>query len=339
MWLAGGKSFRFSPKYPKIEIFTRKDLLNSTQVKFLAVNLSKKNIDYMEDGEMAPLTMLDIQVAEKDGTLKHCASVYNPENDRIETGINSRGPRVVNFADILKYNYIPLAQLIDNLLNTIKEAQGCPVEIEYAIDLNPSANKLPSFYLLQIKPLVGSQFNHEISFDNLNKNQTILYTETSLGNGELNDIRDVIFIDVEKFDRMKTLEMVKEIEYLNNLMLKHDRKYILIGPGRWGTQDQFLGIPVVWGQISNAKVIVEISLTNFPLDSSLGSHFFHNVTSMNIGYFSVHDTSLIEYIQWDILNKQKIIHQTTYFKHIQFNKPLKVMMNGRQKKSAICIHA
>jgi hypothetical protein len=337
--VGGGKSFRFSPKYPKIEIFTRKDLINSTQVKFLAVDLSKKNIDYMEDGEMAPLTMLDIQVAEKDGTLKHCASVYNPENDRIETGINSRGPRVVNFADILKYNYIPLAQLIDNLLNTIKEAQGCPVEIEYAIDLNPSPNKLPSFYLLQIKPLVGSQFNHEISFDNLNKNQTILYTETSLGNGELNDIRDVIFIDVEKFDRMKTLEMVKEIEYLNNLMLKHDRKYILIGPGRWGTQDQFLGIPVVWGQISNAKVIVEISLTNFPLDSSLGSHFFHNVTSMNIGYFSVHDTSLIEYIQWDILNKQKIIHQTTYFKHIQFNKPLKVMMNGRQKKSAICIHA
>jgi hypothetical protein len=118
-------------------------------------------------------------------------------------------------------------------------------------------------------------------------------------------------------------------------MLKSDRKYILIGPGRWGTQDQYLGIPVVWGQISNAKVIVEISLTNFPLDSSLGSHFFHNVTSMNIGYFSVHDTSLDEFIQWETLNKQKVIHRTKYFKHIQFKKPLKILMNGKQKKSAI----
>ena len=135
--------------------------------------------------------------------------------------------------------------------------------------------------------------------------------------------------------------MVKEIEHLNNIMQKNNRQYILIGPGRWGTQDQFLGIPVVWGQISNAKVIVEISLSNFSLDSSLGSHFFHNVTSMNIGYFSVHDTSLSEFIQWDVLNKQRVIYQTKYFKHVQFAKPLKVIMNGREKKISynvlICI--
>ena len=333
--VGGGKSFRFSPKYPKIEIFTRKDLLNSTQVCFLAVDMSKKNINYIEDGEMAPLSMLDISVAEKDGTLKHCASVYNPDNDRVETGINSPGPRVVNFANILKYNYIPLAQLIDVLLNTIKDAQGCPVEIEYAVDLTPSDNGLPSFYLLQIKPLVGNQLNNNFDFDEINKKNTVLYTEASLGNGVINNIRDVIYVDVAKFDRLKTLEMVKEIEHLNNIMQKSDRQYILIGPGRWGTQDQFLGIPVVWGQISNAKVIVEISLSNFPLDSSLGSHFFHNVTSMNIGYFSVHDTSLSEFIQWNVLDKQRVVHKTKYFKHIQFAKPLKVVMNGREKKSAI----
>jgi hypothetical protein len=335
--VGGGKSYRFSPKYPKIENFSRKDLLSSTQVGFLAVDLSKKNIDYIEEGEMAPLKMLDLSVAEKDGTLKHCASVYNPDNDRVETGINSAGPRIVNFANILKYNYIPLAQLIDVLLNTIKDAQGCPVEIEYAVDLNHTLNDLPSFYLLQIKPLVGNQLNNEADFEEISKKNTILYTESSLGNGELNDIRDIIFVDVEKFDKMKTLEMAKEIEHLNNIMLKNDRKYILIGPGRWGTQDQFLGIPVVWGQISNAKVIVEISLSNYPLDSSLGSHFFHNVTSMNIGYFSVHDTSPVEFIQWNMLNKQRVMHKTNYFKHIHFNKPLKVVMNGRQKKSAIII--
>jgi hypothetical protein len=333
--VGGGKSYRFSPKYPKIEIFTPKDLLNSSQVKFLAVDLSKKNINYISDGEMAPLAMLDIDVAEKDGVLKHCGAVYNPDNDRIETGINARGPRIVNFADILKYNYIPLAQLIDVLLNTIKDAQGCPVEIEYAVDLNKTQNGLPSFYLLQIKPLVGNQLNNEILFDEIDKAKTILYTESSLGNGEINNIRDIIYVDVDKFDKLKTQDMAKEIELLNNIMLKADKKYILIGPGRWGTQDQYLGIPVVWGQISNAKVIVEISLKNFPLDSSLGSHFFHNVTSMNIGYFSVLNTSLSEFIQWDILNKQKVMHKTNYFKHIQFNKPLTVLMNGRQKKSAI----
>lgn len=333
--VGGGKSFRFSPKYPRVDVFTRKDLLNSTQVSFLAVDMSKKNINYMEDGEMAPLAMLDISVAEKDGTLKHCASVYNPDNDRVETGINSPGPRIVNFANILKYNYIPLAQLIEELLNTIKDAQGCPVEIEYAVDLAPSDNGLPSFYLLQIKPMVSNQFNINFDFNEIDKKNTVLYTESSLGNGEINDIRDVIYVDVAKFDRLKTLEMVKEIEHLNSIMQKNDRQYILIGPGRWGTQDQFLGIPVVWGQISNAKVIVEISISNFPLDASLGSHFFHNVTSMNIGYFSVHDTSLTEFIQWDTLDSQKVVHATKYFKHVQFANPLKIVMNGREKKSAI----
>jgi hypothetical protein len=337
--VGGGKSYRFSPKYPKIETFSRKDLLNSTQVNFLAVDLSKKNIDYIQEGEMAPLAMLDLSVAEQDGTLKHCASVYNPDNDSFEPGLSAPGARVVNFANILKYDYLPLAQLINELLCTIKEAQGCPVEIEYAVDLTPTINNLPSFYLLQIKPLVGNQATFEMSFDDLDKDTTVLYTESSLGNGILDDIRDVIFVDVEKFDKLKTLDMVKEIEYLNNIMLKHDRKYILIGPGRWGTQDQYLGIPVVWGQISNAKVIVEISLANFPLDASLGSHFFHNVTSMNIGYFSVHDSSVKEFIHWDILNRQKVIEQTTYFKHIQFQKPLNVMMNGQQKKSAIFINS
>jgi hypothetical protein len=136
---------------------------------------------------------------------------------------------------------------------------------------------------------------------------------------------------------MKTLDMVKEIEYLNNLMLKDGRKYILIGPGRWGTRDRFLGIPVTWAQISNAKVIVEISIPNFPLDSSLGSHFFHNVTSMNIGYFSVKDTSLTDFINWKIIKKIIPTNKTEYFRHIRFEKPLHVLMNGKQRKAAITL--
>jgi hypothetical protein len=333
--VGGRKSYRFSPKYPKIESFSTKDLLNSTQVNFLAVDMSHKDVDYMKDGEMSSIELLDISVAEKHGTITHCASVYHPENDRIETGLSAHGPRIINFADILKFNYIPLSQTIDSVLVTIEEALGSPVEIEYAVDLNPTINNLPSFYLLQIKPMVGNQLVDTIDIDTIDKTKTILYTQSSLGNGSIEDIRDVIYVEIQNFDKLKTYEMVREIEQLNHLMMQQNRKYVLIGPGRWGTRDQFLGIPVAWSQISNAKVIVEISLANFPLDSSLGSHFFHNITSMNIGYFSVLDSSSSDFIRWDILHEKKPVHQTKYFRHIQFNKPLKILMNGKQKKAAI----
>jgi hypothetical protein len=333
--VGGSNSYRFSPRYPKIDTYTNKDLLNSSQVTFYALDFSKKDIDYVKDGELASLTLLDTDKAEKHGSLKHCASVYNPENDRIEQGLEKAGPRVLNFADILKYNYIPLADTIDIMLKTIKEALGSPVEFEFAVDLTPTIDQLPSFYLLQVKPLIESFWNNNIDFKTLDKKSMLLFTKSSLGNGELNNLHDVIFIDPSNFDKLKTVDMVSEIEYLNSKMKKKDAQYILIGPGRWGTRDRFLGIPVNWHQISNAKVITEISLANFPLDSSLGSHFFHNVTSMNIGYFSILDSSSEEMIRWDILRKQKIIDKTRFFKHVHFQNSLKVIMDGRQKTSAI----
>jgi hypothetical protein len=335
--VGGGKSYRFSPKYPKIDIFTNKDLLSSTQVNFLAVDLSKKDIDFKNEGEAAPLVSLDISEAEKHGTLKHCASVYNYDNDRIESGLSTSGPRIINFGNILKYGYIPLAPLLEVLLNTTKEALGSPVEMEYAIDLNPENNK-PSFYLLQIKPLVSHHTSVDVDLDKLDKENILLYTHQSVGNGIIENIHDVIFVDPENFDKMKTLEMAREIEHLNNMLVKQDKKYILMGPGRWGTRDQFLGIPIVWPQISNAKVIVEMSLDNFPLDGSLGSHFFHNVSSMNIGYFTIQNQSLTDFIKWDIFKNEKLVHHTKHFKHIHFSKPLKILMNGKQNKSAILIN-
>jgi len=333
--VGGGKSYRFAPKYPKVEMYTKKDMLDSSQLKFYALNLEKKEIDYVREGELASLTLLDISESEKHGTLKHCASVYDATNDRVEPGLNAAGPRILNFADILKYDYIPLADTIETMLNTIEETVGSPVEIEYAVDLNRSVNKLPSLYLLQVKPLVGNQENNNIEFDTLDKSKMVLYTESSLGNGVISQIKDIIYINVSEFDKMKTYEMVQEIEFLNRKMSKQNRQYILIGPGRWGTSDKFLGIPVNWAQISNAKVIVEISLANFPLDSSLGSHFFHNVTSMNIGYFSVLDSSQTDFVQWKILNQQKTLNKTKYFRHIRFNKPLSVLMNGKTKQAAV----
>jgi hypothetical protein len=289
----------------------------------------------LEHGELAALRLLDISEAEKHGTLTHCASIYNPDNDRIEPGLRGRGPRIVDFADILNYNYIPLAETISVLLNTIKEAFGSPVEIEYAVDLERTKNGLPTFYLLQIKPLIGNQISQNIIIEKMDRSKMVLFTKSSLGNGEISDIRDVIFVDTNAFSKLKTMEMAAEIEALNNLMIKSNRQYILIGPGRWGSRDRFVGIPVNWSQISNAKVIVEVSLENFPLDSSLGSHFFHNVTSMNIGYFSVLHSSPVDFVNWEMLNAQKVVHKTNFFKHVQFKKPVTILMDGRIKTAAI----
>ncbi len=331
----GDKTYRYSPRYPKIDINTPKDLLKSTQVDLYAVNMANQNIDLLHNGEEAGLVKIDILQAEKHGTLNHCVSVYNIDNDTLEPGLEIYGPRIVNFADILKYDYMPLAHTIDILLDVVKEAFGCDCEIEYAVDLNKTVNNLPSFYLLQIKPLIGNEEDYNIDVEKINKEEIILFTEKSMGNGKIDNIQDVIFVDNGKFDKMKTQEMVDEIEILNKKMIKENKKYILIGPGRWGTRDKFIGIPVIWTQISNAKIIVEVSMEDFPLDASLGSHFFHNVTSMNVGYFSVTHTSTIEFIDMEVLNKQKVIETTKYFKHVRFEKPISVVMDGKKRISII----
>ncbi|NOZ47244.1 MAG: pyruvate, phosphate dikinase [Chlorobi bacterium] len=331
----GQKTFRFSPGYPKIDMVTTKDLFKSSQVKFYAIDMSEPDVDLLKYGEDAGLKELDISEAEKHHTLNHCVSVYDPVNDRLDPGLSSVGPRIINFADILKYEYIPLAKTIELILDVVKEALGSPVEIEYAVDLEKDTNELTSFYLLQMKPLVGNDEDYTINLEKINKEKVILLSEKSMGNGKINQISDVIFIDQEKFDKMKTLEMAGEIEALNEKMVKAKTQYVLIGPGRWGTRDKFIGIPVVWPQISNAKIIVEVSLDDFPLDASLGSHFFHNVTSMNVGYFSINNTSLKNFISWDTLHEQELIEETKYFKHVRFKKPFSVIMDGKKQISVI----
>ena len=333
--VGGSKAFRFSPVWPNIDIMSTTDIVKNTQVDFLAVDLSKENLDYVHDGEHAPLATLDIMEAEHHGTLKHCASVYNPQNDTIEAGLAAYGPRVVNFADVLKYDYVPLASLISLLTNTAKDALGSPVEIEWAVDLCDAENGLPSFYLLQMKPIITELQGSSVQIEQAEIDHALLYTEQSLGNGELKEISDIIYADPDLFDRMATQEMAKEIDYLNSLMLEKDKDYILIGPGRWGTRDRFIGIPVVWSQISKAKVIVEMSLPNFPLDSSLGSHFFHNVTSMNIGYLSVQDESPADLVNWNEIKDFQLVNQTKYFKHVRAQKPFIVKMNGRERRAVI----
>ncbi len=332
----GEKAYRFSPKYPNVEINSPKDQHKNSQVQFFAVDLKKKDCDLME-GDMAGLRRLDIDDAERHGTLRHCASVFNPENNAISPGLNKYGPRIVNFANILKYNYIPLAKTIELVLDVVKEAMGTPVEIEFAVDLDKDKNYKASFYLLQIKPLLGNADDYEINMDQIDHDKLILFSDKGMGNGVISDLYDVIYADPDIFDKSKTQEMADEIEQINAKVGNENRKYVLIGPGRWGTRDKWIGIPVNWPQISNAKVIVETSLEGFPLDASSGSHFFHNVTTMNVGYFTVQPEFSKSYVRYEMLNQQELIYQGKYFRHVRFKKPVTVKMDGRQRISLISL--
>jgi len=330
----GEKAFRFSPLYPNLEINSPKDQYKGSQVYFYAVDLKKQEVNLLE-GEDAGLRKLDIYDAEMHGALKHCASVYSVENDRISAGLRDAGPRVVNFADILKYNYIPMAKTIEVVLDVVKEALGSPVEIEFAIDLNKDEDYKASFYLLQIKPLIGNVSDFQIDLDMIDKETVLLYSEKEMGNGLIENIHDVVFVDPDRFDKSKTIEMADEIDKINTEMGKEGKSYILIGPGRWGTRDRWIGIPVAWPQISHARVIVETSLEGFPLDASSGSHFFHNVTSMNVGYFSVQPEFSDSFIRYNILREQENIRKTNFFDIAHFSKPLTIRMDGKKRISVI----
>ncbi len=332
----GEKAYRFSPKYASTEILTPKDQVKGSQTDFYAVDLTKKEINLLE-GDTAGLIKADIYAAEMHGTLKHCASVFDPNNNTISAGIDKPGPRVINFANILKYKYIPLDETISVVLDIVKEALGSPVEIEFAVDLTRDENFKSSFYLLQIKPMLGSAQDYNVDMNQIKKEDIILYAEKGMGNGLIKDICDVIYIDNSLFDKSKTEEMADEIDELNKQFIKESKQYILIGPGRWGTRDRWIGIPVAWPMISNAKVIVETSLEGYPLDASSGSHFFHNVTSANVGYFSVLPDRSGSYINYSMLDEQALIQRTKFYRHVRFKEPVKVRMDGKRRISVITL--
>ena len=231
----------------------------------------------------------------------------------------------------MRYNYIPLAKTIELVLGLGKDAMGNAVEIEFAVDLEKDDHDRASFYILQIKPLISNTMECQIDLEEEDKDSILLYSEKGMGNGIVDDVTDVIYVDLNKFDKTKTQEMALEIESLNQYMIEQKRKYVLIGPGRWGTRDRWIGIPVKWHMISNARVIVETAMDDFPLEASSGSHFFHNVTSMSVGYFTVQPELSTSYINYKTLDDQLLIYQGEYFKHIRFKTPMKIKMDGRKR--------
>ncbi len=330
----GEKAYRFCPKFPKLEFVTPEDQLQQTQTSFYSLNMERDQVQLVR-GDDATLTRMDIAAAQDHGTLDSCISTWDYQNSRLQVGGSYQGPKIVNFANILKYESFPLARIIETVLDIVKSAMGTPVEIEFAVDLNKDPDGKASFYILQIKPLMGDLEDFHLNLADANRDQLFLYSEHAMGNGKVDELEDIVYVDPDTFDRSRTHSMAMELEQLNSGLKSKGRRYILVGPGRWGSRDPWLGIPVNWSHISNAKIIVEVELEDFKVDPSLGSHFFHNVTSMNIGYFDIPYQSKTDFIDWHWIKLQELKSRTEHLVHARSRRPMVVKMDGRKSISVI----
>lgn len=330
----GGRIFRFCPKYPKKEFIQPQEQLKNSQQTFYALDIENNDF-HLIDGEDSTLKKMSIYDAKNHGTLDHIASTWDYQNGRIYPGTRRKGSLVINFDNIIKYDYIPFAKIMENILEIAQTALGMPAEIEFAVDLkkNNEYNK-PTFYILQVRPLTIKSEDVDIPQD-IPKEKLLLKTDHSMGNGIIDYLTDVIFVKPENFDKTKTELMRDEIKQLNKKMKEEKRQYILIGPGRWGSQDRFLGIPVRFVDISNAKVIIEAGLKDFDIDPSQGTHFFHNVVAMELGYFSIPATDKNSFLDSNWLYQQKTVEDLQFFRHSRLNSPVLVEMDGHRGEAII----
>lgn len=326
----GKLNFRFCPKYPQTEMLPQTEMVRSAQKEFYALDLSRNDFD-LTKGEEITLAKLILKDAERHGVLKYLASVWDYENYRLTDNLEERGLKVLTFTGILKYNYFPLAKIVEELLEIGEIALGIPVEIEFALnlDVDHDMHTKPTFYILQVRPLSVNTDAYRIDPSTLNKSDLLMYTEHGMGNGVINELTDVIYLDPRNFDKTRTMEMQAEIEHFNESMAKQGKRYILIGPGRWGSRDKFLGIPVRWPQINRAKVILETGLRDFIVEASQGTHFFHNLVAMNVGYFTIPFVSSTDFVDLEWLLQQQEAERGEFFVHLQFDHPLIVRMDGK----------
>jgi len=276
-----------------------------------------------------------IDQAEKDGVLEYVASTYSRENDAVYDGISFSGPRIINFAHILKNGIFPLARILERLLKLSSDAMDCPVEMEFAATLD-AANVFPAaFSILQVRPLVVSDELVKVELAETDKKAALCFSSQVLGNGVSDSIRDIVFVKPAVFDAVKSPQIADEVDKLNSRLRAENFPYLLIGPGRWGSTDPWLGIPVKWSQISGVKVVVEVSLPNMNVDPSQGSHFFQNMTSLRIGYFTIPLSAELGFMDWPWLESLPVSSETPFLKHARLADPLKVMIDGRKSQGVI----
>ena len=319
----GGKCLGISPLYPSIkpQFSTVKSILKNSQSNFYALDLNNKELDIQND-----LNLLDLSKSESDGSLKWVGGVISTDDDIVRNSLTYKGTRIINFSPILDWNIIPLCEILNKLLVLGKKALGCPVEIEFAVNIFQDKNKDPEFYLLQIKPMVLTS-TKSISFKGIHKKQIFSQSHITLGNGIFNNVKNLLYLHPKKYDPSKSNKIAKEIEKINT-QIGDNKSYILAGPGRWGSSDPWLGVPINWQQISKARLIIEIGHESFPVDPSFGSHFFQNLTSLHIGYFTIDHKNKNNFLNDYWLKKHTPKFKGEYIEWYEFKNPFKTIIDG-----------
>ncbi len=332
----GGLTVRFCPKFPTdlIHFYSAKDAVENSQGEFYALRLDEPN-RFVETTHDTLVETFNLAAAEKDGTLNYVGATYSHDNDAIYEGLSRQGTRLVTFGPVLKNRIFPLAQILELLLDMGTWGMGTPVEIEFAVNLSLNKNRKKEFGVLQMRPLVVSHESDTLEVETDNNSSVICKSSQVMGNGIMQDIFDIVLVDYQTFDRARSRDVAMEVASFNKVLLDQQRPYILIGVGRWGSLDPWLGIPVTWEQIAGARAIVETSFKDMSVEPSQGSHFFQNITSFMIGYFTVSNTSDNGFIDWDWLLTRIPVESKEYTRLIRFNKPIIIKMNGHQNRGII----
>jgi CheY-like chemotaxis protein len=331
----GEACIRFCPRYPRhlVQFSSVRDVLQNSQREFFALTLRDAGLE--EEHPAFELRRLGLDAAEEDGTLSLVGSTYSQENDAIYDGISRPGVRLVNFAPILKHNLFPLAEIIDLMLEIGKDGTSTPVEIEFAVCLERPAGEPREFGFLQLRPLALSREMAELQIGGEDQERVLCASPSVLGHGRIEDIRDLVVVDYHRFDRGRSRDVAREVARMNTSLAAAGLPYLLLGVGRWGSADPFLGIPVTWDQISSARVIVEAGFKDFKVTPSQGTHFFQNITSSRVGYFTVNPDANEGFVDWSWLAAQPAAEEMEFVRHLRFRVPVTIKMNGKKNEGVI----
>jgi pyruvate phosphate dikinase-like enzyme len=328
----GGSSFAFCPVKPKKPLFgTAKEYMKYAQQSFYALNL-RSIYKYVNVNEETSLDKLDLDTAKKHGVLDKVVSTYIYQDDQIYPGLYDGGSHVIDFGPIINYNMIPLSKAINLLLNISEIVLGYPVEIEFAVNVS-NKDEIPSeLIILQIRSMIPPDKEIDVNIDEIHADNIIISTENCLGYGIASDIYDIVYVDQDLFDMSKSIQVVEQIRKINEKLMDSKTPYMLIGPGRWGSFDQWLGIPVLWSNIAGAKAIVEIPYKERHIDPSQGSHFFHDMIASNVMYLI---TKKEEDVDWNWIKNQQTVEKTDFIRHVRTSKPFKIIVDGKKGKGIV----
>jgi CheY-like chemotaxis protein len=332
----GGSSLRFSPRYPKkiLQLSTPEMALRDTQKTFYALDLSQNDFTPTTDDGFN-LHKLSIREAENDAALKYVASTFDQENNSITEGMGMKGRRLITFSKVLNHNIFPLAEIVNDILSIGQRQMNNPIEIEFAVNLDTPPNQPKIFNALQIRPIVLSEQTKNIQIDEYNKDQTILYSDSALGNGVFENLTDIIYVRPETFNASFSNEIALKLEKLNEEFQLKKKNFVLIGPGRWGSSDPWLGIPIKWGQISEARIIIESGLDQYRIDPSQGTHFFQNLTSFRVGYMTVNPYINDGFYDVEYLANLTAEYEDKFIRHIHFESPMLIKIDGKNNRGII----